>query len=88
MGLNSAAAVEDSIIIPCEFCGVQLEEEVLFHHQVSVPGGALWSPCGSSGSMVDVLQPQPVLRACASALETVFAQRAEGGLPDSRGICF
>lgn len=33
MGLNSAAAVEDSIIIPCEFCGVQLEEEVLFHHQ-------------------------------------------------------
>ncbi|XP_059104782.1 TRAF-type zinc finger domain-containing protein 1 [Peromyscus eremicus] len=33
MGLNSAAAVEDSVIIPCEFCGVQLEEEVLFHHQ-------------------------------------------------------
>ncbi|KAL1768607.1 TRAF-type zinc finger protein domain-containing protein 1 [Sigmodon hispidus] len=33
MGLNNAAAVEDSIIIPCEFCGVQLEEEVLFHHQ-------------------------------------------------------
>lgn len=23
-----------SIIIPCEFCGVQLEEEILFHHQV------------------------------------------------------
>ncbi|XP_015268717.1 PREDICTED: TRAF-type zinc finger domain-containing protein 1 [Gekko japonicus] len=22
-----------SVIIPCEFCGVQLEEEVLFHHQ-------------------------------------------------------
>uniref|UniRef100_A0A8D0GS70 TRAF-type zinc finger domain-containing protein 1 n=1 Tax=Sphenodon punctatus TaxID=8508 RepID=A0A8D0GS70_SPHPU len=22
-----------SIIIPCEFCGIQLEEEVLFHHQ-------------------------------------------------------
>ncbi|XP_032742539.1 TRAF-type zinc finger domain-containing protein 1 [Rattus rattus] len=33
MGLSSSAAVEDSIIIPCEFCGVQLEEEVLFHHQ-------------------------------------------------------
>lgn len=33
MGLSSPAAVEDSVIIPCEFCGVQLEEEVLFHHQ-------------------------------------------------------
>lgn len=38
MGLSSSAAVEDSIIIPCEFCGVQLEEEVLFHHQVRVRG--------------------------------------------------
>ncbi|KAM9622802.1 TRAF-type zinc finger domain-containing protein 1 isoform 1-T1 [Trichechus inunguis] len=33
MGLPSSPPVEDSIIIPCEFCGVQLEEEVLFHHQ-------------------------------------------------------
>ncbi|XP_006870522.1 PREDICTED: TRAF-type zinc finger domain-containing protein 1 [Chrysochloris asiatica] len=33
MGLTSSPPVEDSIIIPCEFCGVQLEEEVLFHHQ-------------------------------------------------------
>ncbi|KAM9055090.1 TRAF-type zinc finger domain-containing protein 1 isoform 2-T2 [Megaptera novaeangliae] len=33
MGLSSSPPVEDSIIIPCEFCGVQLEEEVLFHHQ-------------------------------------------------------
>ncbi|XP_073737211.1 TRAF-type zinc finger domain-containing protein 1 isoform X1 [Callorhinus ursinus] len=33
MGLSSSSPVEDSIIIPCEFCGVQLEEEVLFHHQ-------------------------------------------------------
>ncbi|ELW66574.1 TRAF-type zinc finger domain-containing protein 1 [Tupaia chinensis] len=33
MGLSNSAPVEDSIIIPCEFCGVQLEEEVLFHHQ-------------------------------------------------------
>uniref|UniRef100_A0A8C6R0D6 TRAF-type zinc finger domain-containing protein 1 n=2 Tax=Nannospalax galili TaxID=1026970 RepID=A0A8C6R0D6_NANGA len=33
MGLNNSPSVEDSIIIPCEFCGVQLEEEVLFHHQ-------------------------------------------------------
>ncbi|XP_043354248.1 TRAF-type zinc finger domain-containing protein 1 isoform X6 [Dermochelys coriacea] len=24
---------EGSIIIPCEFCGIQLEEEILFHHQ-------------------------------------------------------
>ncbi|XP_054852585.1 TRAF-type zinc finger domain-containing protein 1 [Eublepharis macularius] len=23
----------ESIMIPCEFCGVQLEEEILFHHQ-------------------------------------------------------
>lgn len=21
-------------MIPCEFCGIQLEEEILFHHQV------------------------------------------------------
>ncbi|XP_025329789.1 TRAF-type zinc finger domain-containing protein 1 isoform X2 [Canis lupus baileyi] len=33
MGLSSSPPVKDSIIIPCEFCGVQLEEEVLFHHQ-------------------------------------------------------
>nr|XP_003463034.1 TRAF-type zinc finger domain-containing protein 1 isoform X2 [Cavia porcellus] len=33
MGLSDSPPVEDSIIIPCEFCGVQLEEEVLFHHQ-------------------------------------------------------
>ncbi|XP_021568796.1 TRAF-type zinc finger domain-containing protein 1 [Carlito syrichta] len=33
MGLSSSPSVDDSIIIPCEFCGVQLEEEVLFHHQ-------------------------------------------------------
>ncbi|XP_003420363.1 TRAF-type zinc finger domain-containing protein 1 isoform X2 [Loxodonta africana] len=33
MGLPNSPPVEDSIIIPCEFCGVQLEEEVLFHHQ-------------------------------------------------------
>ncbi|XP_009002935.2 TRAF-type zinc finger domain-containing protein 1 isoform X3 [Callithrix jacchus] len=33
MGLSNSRPVEESIIIPCEFCGVQLEEEVLFHHQ-------------------------------------------------------
>ncbi|XP_055003426.1 TRAF-type zinc finger domain-containing protein 1 [Sorex araneus] len=33
MGLKSPGPAEDSVIIPCEFCGVQLEEEVLFHHQ-------------------------------------------------------
>lgn len=33
MGLSSSPPVEDSVVIPCEFCGVQLEEEVLFHHQ-------------------------------------------------------
>ncbi|KAM3825952.1 TRAF-type zinc finger domain-containing protein 1 isoform 1-T2 [Vipera latastei] len=25
--------VQDSLLLPCEFCGVQLEEEILFHHQ-------------------------------------------------------
>lgn len=46
MGLNTSPLVEDSIIIPCEFCGVQLEEEVLFHHQVRVPGRPVHlSPC-------------------------------------------
>lgn len=33
MVLNNSRPVEESVIIPCEFCGVQLEEEVLFHHQ-------------------------------------------------------
>nr|XP_013808380.1 PREDICTED: TRAF-type zinc finger domain-containing protein 1 [Apteryx mantelli mantelli] len=28
-----AVQAEGNIIIPCEFCGIQLEEEVLFHHQ-------------------------------------------------------
>ncbi|XP_074868970.1 TRAF-type zinc finger domain-containing protein 1 isoform X2 [Carettochelys insculpta] len=30
---QQAVLTEGSIIIPCEFCGVQLEEEILFHHQ-------------------------------------------------------
>jgi len=42
MGLSNSPSVEDSIIIPCEFCGVQLEEEVLFHHQVKVPRGPVY----------------------------------------------
>ncbi|XP_070807138.1 TRAF-type zinc finger domain-containing protein 1 [Pituophis catenifer annectens] len=25
--------LQDSLLLPCEFCGVQLEEEILFHHQ-------------------------------------------------------
>lgn len=29
-----AVQAEGNITIPCEFCGVQLEEETLFHHQV------------------------------------------------------
>ena len=37
MGFSSSPPVEESVVIPCEFCGVQLEEEVLFHHQVRVP---------------------------------------------------
>lgn len=53
MGLSNSPPVEDSIIIPCEFCGVQLEEEVLFHHQVRVPGGHAHSlhadPVGNLG---------------------------------------
>ncbi|NWH26112.1 TRAD1 protein, partial [Grus americana] len=28
-----AVQAEGNIIIPCEFCGIQLEEEMLFHHQ-------------------------------------------------------
>ncbi|NWJ09991.1 TRAD1 protein, partial [Crypturellus undulatus] len=28
-----AVQAEGNIMIPCEFCGIQLEEEVLFHHQ-------------------------------------------------------
>ncbi|NXP04353.1 TRAD1 protein, partial [Thinocorus orbignyianus] len=28
-----AVQAEGDIIIPCEFCGIQLEEETLFHHQ-------------------------------------------------------
>ncbi|XP_036598216.1 TRAF-type zinc finger domain-containing protein 1 isoform X2 [Trichosurus vulpecula] len=33
LDLPAAPSGESSIIIPCEFCGIQLEEEVLFHHQ-------------------------------------------------------
>ncbi|XP_032085586.1 TRAF-type zinc finger domain-containing protein 1 isoform X1 [Thamnophis elegans] len=25
--------MQDSLLLPCEFCGLQLEEEILFHHQ-------------------------------------------------------
>ncbi|NXO76960.1 TRAD1 protein, partial [Sitta europaea] len=28
-----AVQAEGDILIPCEFCGIQLEEEILFHHQ-------------------------------------------------------
>ena len=44
MGFSSSPPVEDSVVIPCEFCGVQLEEEVLFHHQVRVPKDPGTSP--------------------------------------------
>ncbi|XP_062446206.1 TRAF-type zinc finger domain-containing protein 1 isoform X2 [Rhea pennata] len=30
---HQAVQAEGNIMIPCEFCGIQLEEEVLFHHQ-------------------------------------------------------
>lgn len=33
-GQDEAVQTEGSTVIPCEFCGIQLEEEVLFHHQV------------------------------------------------------
>lgn len=57
MGLNTLPPVEDSIIIPCEFCGVQLEEEVLFHHQVRVPGRPIhltprWSSMGEPEAFI------------------------------------
>lgn len=52
MGLNSSHSVEDSVIIPCEFCGVQLEEEVLFHHQVGVPGAENKSLASKSHSIL------------------------------------
>ncbi|NXY36154.1 TRAD1 protein, partial [Pomatorhinus ruficollis] len=29
-----AVQAEGDIMIPCEFCGIQLEEEILFHHQL------------------------------------------------------
>ncbi|XP_025054524.1 TRAF-type zinc finger domain-containing protein 1 isoform X3 [Alligator sinensis] len=32
-GQDEAVQTEGSTVIPCEFCGIQLEEEVLFHHQ-------------------------------------------------------
>ncbi|NXF32357.1 TRAD1 protein, partial [Nyctibius bracteatus] len=28
-----AVQAEENIMIPCEFCGIQLEEETVFHHQ-------------------------------------------------------
>ncbi|NXE10945.1 TRAD1 protein, partial [Lophotis ruficrista] len=28
-----AVQAEGNIVIPCEFCGIQLEEETIFHHQ-------------------------------------------------------
>uniref|UniRef100_A0A8C8VIX9 TRAF-type zinc finger domain-containing protein 1 n=1 Tax=Pelusios castaneus TaxID=367368 RepID=A0A8C8VIX9_9SAUR len=30
---RQAVKTDDGILIPCEFCGAQLEEEILFHHQ-------------------------------------------------------
>lgn len=30
-------------MIPCEFCGIQLEEEILFHHQVLNSTGSVES---------------------------------------------
>lgn len=29
-----ASPLEGDVVIPCEFCGVALEEAVVFHHQV------------------------------------------------------
>ncbi|NWY73848.1 TRAD1 protein, partial [Erithacus rubecula] len=50
-----AVQAEGDIMIPCEFCGIQLEEEILFHHQhhcdlrpASPTGGAAAPPRGDS----------------------------------------
>ncbi|NXW85004.1 TRAD1 protein, partial [Alopecoenas beccarii] len=48
-----AVQAEGDIMIPCEFCGVQLEEETVFHHQ---------HHCDlRPGSPVTGLTPQPLL---------------------------
>ncbi|NXN96078.1 TRAD1 protein, partial [Rhinopomastus cyanomelas] len=55
-----ALQAEGNIMIPCEFCGVQLEEEMLFHHQhhcdlrpdspTATPAPPqLWSPHANTG---------------------------------------
>ncbi|KAJ7420151.1 TRAF-type zinc finger domain containing 1 [Willisornis vidua] len=35
---------EGDILIPCEFCGIQLEEQVLFHHQAKAQNPGAGSP--------------------------------------------
>ncbi|NXA37392.1 TRAD1 protein, partial [Eudromia elegans] len=52
-----AVQAEGNIIIPCEFCGIQLEEEVLFHHQ---------DQCDLRPEAASVAEPLPLQQRPAS----------------------
>ncbi|XP_063171497.1 TRAF-type zinc finger domain-containing protein 1 isoform X2 [Candoia aspera] len=59
--------VQDSLMLPCEFCGVQLEEEILFHHQdqcdlrpATAPSAGrtlVWSGAPAAGSSAGTESP-------------------------------
>ncbi|NWZ43704.1 TRAD1 protein, partial [Brachypodius atriceps] len=52
-----AVQAEGDIMIPCEFCGIQLEEEILFHHQHHCD----LRPASPTGDIParELLDPQP-----------------------------
>ncbi|XP_026544982.1 TRAF-type zinc finger domain-containing protein 1 [Notechis scutatus] len=50
--------IQDSLLLPCEFCGVQLEEEILFHHQYQCD---LRPPTAPSSGRMPVQSGSPVV---------------------------
>ncbi|XP_075574635.1 TRAF-type zinc finger domain-containing protein 1 isoform X2 [Pelecanus crispus] len=79
-----AVQAERDIMIPCEFCGIELEEETLFHHQEMFLPGAQ-KALGSRGSAVLhegpshwVIQQTAGMRHCPLRRELAMLPTREG----------
>uniref|UniRef100_A0A670ZRS3 TRAF-type zinc finger domain-containing protein 1 n=1 Tax=Pseudonaja textilis TaxID=8673 RepID=A0A670ZRS3_PSETE len=64
--------IQDSLLLPCEFCGVQLEEEILFHHQYQCD---LRPPTAPSSGRMPVQSGSPVAESSAGTESPELVRR-------------
>lgn len=61
-----ASPLEGDVVIPCEFCGVALEEAVVFHHQVRKTLKILWVQPENTDLFFQLLTACLLILACSS----------------------